>query len=238
MAKKAEHIEYLDGGVKLIVSPEHTFGTDALLLAAFSRPRVRETAMDLGAGCGILPFLWFRDGCRGDLYAVDIQKDAIDLMQRSLRENPQIRNIFPLHADLRELPDHFPRPMDMIVMNPPYFPEGSGAPPQIKSAQIARHDGSCTLAQLCESAAKMVKFGGRLAVSIPPHRLCDLFCAMRESRIEPKRARFVCQREHAAPWLVLVEGRRGGKSGLRVENNLLIESEEMEKILRPYRKDR
>ncbi len=237
MAKKTEHLETLDGGVSLWVSPEHTFGTDALLLASFARPKAKETVVDLGAGCGILPFLWYRDGCRGALYAVDIQKSAVELMGRSLKENPQINNIIPLHADLRELPGFFSRPPDAVVMNPPYFAEGSGAPPQTEPARIARHDGACTLPQLCESAAKLVKFGGRFSVCIPPARLCDLFYAMRKNHLEPKKLRFVCQTDSSAPWLALVEGKKGGKSGLRIEKNLVVASAEMNAILNPYRKD-
>lgn len=35
---KDEHIEYLSKDLGLIVSKEHTFGTDALLLADFASP--------------------------------------------------------------------------------------------------------------------------------------------------------------------------------------------------------
>lgn len=34
-----EHIEYLSRDLGLIVSKEHTFGTDALLLADFASPK-------------------------------------------------------------------------------------------------------------------------------------------------------------------------------------------------------
>ena len=47
--------------------------------------------------------------------------------------------------------------------------------------------------------------------------------AMRQNDIEPKRLRFVQQREHTAPWLFLLEGRRGGKPFLQVEAPLIIE---------------
>ena len=53
-------------------------------------------------------------------------------------------------------------------------------------------------------------------------RLSELFCCMTAHGIEPKRLRLVCHREGSAPNLVLVEGRRGGRPGLRIEPTLIL----------------
>lgn len=236
MLKADEHIENLSPALHLIVSKRHTFGTDALLLASFACPKKRETAADLGAGCGIIPFYWIRSGCQGTLYGVDIQPDAVAQMQRSLRLHPEIHNLTPLCADLRELKGKIPfGSLDLAVMNPPYQPVGSGILSSSDTDRIARHETMCTLPEVCQSAAKLLRFGGRLALCLRPERLCDALCAMRESKVEPKRLRFVVQREGLAPWLVLMEGRSGGKPGLVVLPELVIESEEMEAILGAYR---
>lgn len=52
-----ERLEALGAGRFVIVSHSHGFGADALLLADFAAPRWGERALDLGTGCGILPFL-------------------------------------------------------------------------------------------------------------------------------------------------------------------------------------
>ena len=57
-----------------------------------------------------------------------------------------------------------------------------------------------------------------------PERLCDIIVAMREGKIEVKRIRFVCEREGLAPWLVLVEGKRGAKPHVTVEKNLIMKN--------------
>ena len=49
------HWEPLTGGARVLVSREHTFGTDAVLLADFSAPRPGELWADLGTGCGVIP---------------------------------------------------------------------------------------------------------------------------------------------------------------------------------------
>jgi len=45
---KDEHIEYLRKDFGLIVSKEHTFGTDALLLADFASPKRYDICCDFG----------------------------------------------------------------------------------------------------------------------------------------------------------------------------------------------
>lgn len=232
-----EHVEDLGEGFRLIVSKSHTFGTDALLLASFSFPKRDETVIDLGAGCGIIPFYWLKGGCKGLVYGVDIQSEAVDLMQRSLSMNPLIQNFTPILADLRELQDILPAgKFDTVVMNPPYTPKGAGILSAKCADQIARHGTNCSFSELCFSAQRLLRFGGKLSVCLRPERLCDMIDAMRENKIEPKRMRFVSKNPVSVPWLVLVEGRRGGKSGLCVLSPLFIESEEMKEIVGSYKK--
>ena len=54
------------------VSPHHTFGTDAVLLSNFASARKKEKAVDLGTGCGIIPFLMLRDNKSLDITIYDI----------------------------------------------------------------------------------------------------------------------------------------------------------------------
>ena len=71
-----EHIEDLGCDVGVIVSKQHTFGTDAMLLASFANPKRNDIACDFGTGCGIIPFLWLRDGKCSKISAVEIQENA------------------------------------------------------------------------------------------------------------------------------------------------------------------
>lgn len=102
--------------------------------------------------------------------------------------------------------------MDVVTCNPPYKSGGRGILSETASdPQIARHETLCTIGDICTAAARLLKYGGRLCICQRPERLPDVMEAMRQNDIEPKRLRFVQQREHTAPWLFLLEGRRGGK---------------------------
>ena len=73
-----------------------------------------------------------------------------------------------------------------------------------------------------------------------PERTAELLAKMREQKIEPKKIRFVAKCKGSEPWLILVEGRRGGKTGMRVLDTLYVEengelSPEMLKIYGKYK---
>ena len=49
---------------------------------------------------------------------------------------------------------------------------------------------------------------------------------MRQYKIEPKRLRFVIDKQGEEPFLFLVEGKKGAKPFLRVEPTLIIKNDE------------
>ena len=62
-------------------------------------------------------------------------------------------------------------------------------------------------------------------------------CCMSAHGLEPKRMRMVCHTVGAAPNLLLVEGRRGAKPGMRIEPALILHEaggSETEEIRRIY----
>ena len=220
------------------MSEAHTFGTDALLLASFAMPKRKDKCVDLGTGCGIIPFYWIREGCGEKIYAVDIQDMAISQLTRSIKLNGEdASKITPVLSDLKDLKGKIPfAELDVVTMNPPYKPVGTGIISDTSADKIARHETMCTLDDICVSASKLLRFGGRFCICLKPERLADAVVSMRQARLEPKRLRLVSQREGKAPWLILLEGKMGAKPGMTIENELHIESDEMEKIVGSYRK--
>ncbi len=215
--------EKLDGGVTVATSPEHGFGHDALLLAEFCAPKPGDVACDLGSGCGLIPLKWFDmsthpGGSPRLVYAVDIQPRASAQLEHSVRQNGLEGRLFPVTADLREIKaSDFPK-MHLISCNPPYQAAGSGKRSR-GAAAVSRHEGeeSCSLSDVCAAAARLLRFGGRFCVCHRPRRLVEVFAEMRACGIEPKRLKTVHKDAQSPPWLVLAEGRLGGKPGLIYE---------------------
>ena len=241
--KDTEHIEYIDSSLKLIVSDSHTFGTDAILLAAFSAPKRKNTVCDFGTGCGIIPFYWLREGVER-VHAVEIQPLACDQLERSISINSLEERFSLFNSDLRDLKGKLPEgTFDLVTMNPPYTAAGHGIMSSSSADKIARHETELELRDVFISASRLLKFGGRMCICLRPERLTEAMTEMRQAKIEPKRLRFVSQRDGKAPWLFLLEGKKGRNPGLIVEKELHIEapdgstSEEMLNIIGEYKKD-
>jgi len=236
--------EYLGAGITAVISQEHGFGTDALLLAYFASPKRADRICDLGTGCGIIPLLWCREKRESLITAVDIQSSACEQVKKAIEINSLQGKLEIINADLRELKGSVPFGVfDMVTMNPPYKAANAGIKSMSDAALIARHEIMCSLADIMQAASRLLRFGGRFCLCHRPERLSDIFCLMHENGIEPKRLRLVCQRESTAPWLVLVEGRKGGRHGLKIEPSLIIMdgdgySDEMKIICSEYEKQK
>lgn len=240
MDEKLIKKEPLGGGFFVYVSPRHTFGTDAVLLADFSSARKKDTLVDLGTGCGIIPLLCLRDGNLKNAVGVDISPEAAALAKRTSREL-ETDNFTVLNSDLKELKGKIDFGCHTLVTcNPPYKAPNGGLKNPDSAKATARHEVDCTLRDIISVASKLLQTSGRLCICHRPERLAELMDLMREYKLEPKRLRLVCQRQGEEPWLVLIEGKKCANTGLRISPTLYVEekggfSPEMIKIYGAYK---
>ena len=233
--------EPIGEGRYICVSPHHTFGTDAVLLANFAKAKRNDKLVDLGTGCGIIAFLMLRDGNCASAYGVDISPEAIALATKT-KQDENFANFTPVLSDLKDLKGKVPFGSNTLVTcNPPYKAPDAGLknPDSVKS--VARHEVECTLEDIIAVGAKLLQTGGRFCICQRPERLAEIMDLMRKYKVEPKRLRLVCKCVGQSPWLVLVEGRRCGNTALTIEPTLYVEdgngnfSEEMIQIYGSYK---
>ena len=86
MDQKLIKKEPLGNGFFVNVSPHHTFGTDAVLLSHFAKPKNKDKLVDLGTGCGIIPLIMLREGKLSKAVGVDISEEATFLAQKTVSE--------------------------------------------------------------------------------------------------------------------------------------------------------
>lgn len=210
--------EALGGGITALVSDSFSFGTDALLLAAFAcecAPHARRAA-DLGTGCGVIPLLWARDRSPQRIDAVELQPGACALLREAVRENGLEERISVWCTDLR---DHAlaAGAYDLVACNPPYFRSGAGGVCRDEERRAARTEQSATLPQVCASAARLLRAGGRFCLCHRTQRLAGVMSELRLAGLEPKRLRFVETAPRRPPKLFLLCAVRGAKEGLSLE---------------------
>ena len=147
-----------------------------------------------------------------------------------------------LNRDLKDIDDLKAGSFDVVTMNPPYKIQNGGIKNDENFATIARHETLCNMDDIAKSASRLLRFGGKLCICQRPERVFDVMYSMRENGIEPKTLRFVSKKGDTQPWLVLIEGKRGAKNGLKVLGNLVAYNDdgtltdEMLSITEKYRK--
>lgn len=217
--------EKLTDKIFVCASKNHRFGTDAFLLADFSAYRKKDKVCDLGTGCGIIPLIMQKKMPPEIIYAVDIQEDAVEQLKMGM-DKSEIRNIIPVHADLKELWKNAPiGQLDLVTCNPPYKAANAGIESSLTAQKIARHEVLCNINDVCHAGERLLKFGGRLCICNRPERLSDVIYAMKKNNIEPKRLRFVSKNADEAPWLFLIEGKKGSKPFMKVEPQMYIHTD-------------
>ena len=197
-------------------------GTDSFCLAYFARPSRGDTVCDLGSGIGLLGTLLLARQESLFIENVELSAPAAGLARKTFTENGWADRAAFHEGDLRDV-SVLPKAgsVDYVISNPPYFPAGSGESAKGEARQIAREETSCTLDDVCAAAQRVLRYGGRFTLVHRAERLADVLCAMRSHGIEPKRLRFLAKSPDAAPSLLFVEGKRGGKSGLVIEPPLV-----------------
>ena len=141
------------------------------------------------------------------------------LAQKNLEDNGLTGRV--INGDLRDrtlVPaDHF----HLVVSNPPYFRTGSGA-----SGGTARMDETCSVEDLCQTAGRLTRTGGRFALVYRPERMAELFSALEKARLTPKRMQLLAYDRTKPPYAVLVESVKDGGPGLDIlPNHYQIENE-------------
>lgn len=238
------HCEPLTGGIYVYSSEEHRFGTDAFLLAAFAGWRRKDLVTDLGTGCGIIPMIMQRNEPPKHVWGVEIQEQGIKQFRMGIEKSGvSVESVTPVLADLKALPDDMPfDKCDLVTCNPPYKAYQAGIESALTAQKIARHEILCNIYDVCFAAKRLLKFGGRLCICNRPERLADCMDAMRANGIEPKRLRFVAKNPESAPWLFLLEGKKGSKPFLQVEPQLHIrtdngDSDEIRRLYEPFERE-
>ena len=223
-------------GPSFAESSHFKLSTDSILLADFINIAQSKRGIDLGCGSGIISLLLLSRSERLCMTGLEINPEAAELAGANMEKNAFGERSQIVTGDIRQHRELFRAgSFDLAAANPPYFPENSGLMSPKSDRAAARGELQCTLRELCEAAAFLLKTGGSFFVVHRSERLSELFCTMSECGLEPKRLRLVQHRLSAAPSLVLAEGRRGGKPGVKIEPTLIL-SEEDGKETEEYRK--
>ena len=206
------------------------FGMDSVLIANFAKiSRKNAIVADLGTGTGIISILVAGKQNPEKVYAVEIQEELVDMAKRSVKYNDLENKIDIINADIVGISKgNFNKKFDYVISNPPYKKLNTGLINDNQKKLISRHEVKCTLKDVVNEASKLLKDKGVFYMVHRPDRLCDIFNAMRENKVEPKEIQLVHSHLEDEANLVLIKGVKCGNTSLKVLKPLIVYNENNE----------
>ncbi len=218
----------------------YRFSIDAVVLAHYAGPRSGEKVLDLGTGCGIIPLILAYRQPDIAIYGVEVQTELAELAVSNVKDNQLEDRITVFCTDMKLLkPAMTSGPVDLVVCNPPFRRQGSGRINPDDQRAVARHEIKANLGDIIQTSHRILRAAGRLVLIYTAGRMTDILFQMRTDGIEPKFIRMIHSREGTEATLILIEGIKGGRPGLKIGPPLFIYNkendytEEVESIFRP-----
>lgn len=218
-----ERIEDLGNGIKVYQDDElYCFTSDAILLSKFTRVKSGDVVADFCAGSGVVGFNLYNLNSEliKSVTFFEMQKPLYDLSVKSIDKNGLNDKFFAVNKRLQDLGTEYAGKFSLIVCNPPYMEKGRGFIDEKDFIAVCRTELSLSLTELVKAISTALKFGGRINMVHRADRLIDVITAFKNNNIEPKRLQFVSGGKKE-PYLFLIEGVKGGKSGLKVHNTII-----------------
>lgn len=216
-----ETINYLLGykDLKIYQDTEmFNFSLDSILLPNFVTLNQKiQNVLDIGCGNAVIPLI-LTQKTNAKIIGVEIQSESFSLAEKSVKYN-KLENRIELHnMDICEYAKNQESDtFDVITCNPPFFKLGekshlNESPYKI----IARHEVKLNLESLFGVAKKLLKNNGVISIVHRPERLIEIIESMKENNIEPKRIQFVYPGKNKEANILLIEGSKNGKPGIKI----------------------
>ncbi len=206
------------------------FSTDSLLLTSFVSVSGKTAILDLGTGCGVIPLGIALNNPDSELSitGVEISPDMLESAEHNINLLSFADKIKIIEGNVSNPQFGSAESFDLVVSNPPYWCEGRGRLCPDADRSRARFEVETGLEDFVKTAARMVRFRGKVCFVFLAERVTQLLAALTDFKLEPKRIKFVHSRIDRPAKVVLVEAVKRGKSGLIVEQPLILFDEKIE----------
>ena len=204
------------------------FSLDSVLLANFVTIKLSDKKIiDFCTGNAPIPMLMsFRTKAR--IFGVELQKEIFSMGAQSVVENKMDEQIELINLDVKNIDSKFDaESIDIVTCNPPYFKYKEDSlvnENDVKS--IARHEVMLNLEDVLKSARYVLKNGGTFAMVHRPERMIEIINLMQKYNIEPKKIRLVYPKKDKEANILLIEGIKNGKTGLKIMEPLFTHNDD------------
>lgn len=215
--------------IKIVQNKDYfNFSLDSVLLSNFVEiTRKTKKILDMCTGNAPIPLI-LSTKTDAKIYGVELQKEVYDLAKETIKINKLDNQIELINDNIKNLKKIFDtETFDIITCNPPYFKKKDDSiinENKIKS--IARHEIEMKLEDVMIISKALLKNEGSLVLVHRTDRLIEIIELMKKHNIEPKRMRLIYPKVNMESNLVLIDGRKNGKEGLKILPPLYIHNDD------------
>ena len=215
--------------IKIVQDKDYfNFSLDSVLLPNFvDITKKTKMILDMCTGNAPIPLI-LSTKTDAKIYAVELQKEVYNLAKETIKINKLDNQIVLINNNIKNLKKIFnTETFDIITCNPPYFKkkENSIINENIVKS-IARHEIEMELEDVMLISKSLLKNEGSLVLVHRTDRLIEIIELMRKHNIEPKRMRLIYPKINTESNLVLIDGRKNGKKGLKILPPLYIHNDD------------
>lgn len=212
-------------GLKIVQDTRlYRFTSDSVLLSKFAKPKKRDVVADFCAGSGIVGFHFYalhrEKFPQMPVTLFEMQEDLLNLARKTAKYNG-FDNFSFVQGKLQELPKEYDEKFSLVLCNPPY--ERGGFDNDEYHKAVCRKELTINLQEIARVASRALKFGGRLCMLHRADRLAEVCYTLHDAKLEVKKIQFVGGRYGSKPYLVMVEGVKGGKPNTEILQTIVNE---------------
>ncbi len=139
-------------------------GTDGALLGAWANISRVKTALDVGAGTGLIS-LMIAQRTSTKVLGIEIEKNAAKEAYENIQNSPWKNRVAIKNISFQDFAAASKEKFDLIISNPPFF--SNSFKNEIANLAIARHNDLLPFSELINGSVKLLNENGRLAVILP-----------------------------------------------------------------------
>ena len=202
-------MQYTDG---------YCFTSDAVLLANTVRCNRGDTIVDFGCGNGVISLLLTAKTPCEKVIGIELQKEVADLAVKNVELNNLQDKITILNDDVANAPDVLGKEsVQVVVCNPPYFSADSGEKRESPQVALSRHESTCSLESIIQSASKILKYGGAFYIIHKTIRMAEVITYCSQNKLIPKTLTLIYPKISKKADTFVLTCKKQGKHSLNVE---------------------
>lgn len=143
--------------------------TDACIQGAYTTAEEAVKILDIGCGTGLLSLMIAQRHPKAHIDAIEIDRSAFEQALENVRISPWAARINVEHLPIQSF--FSAKPYDLIIANPPFYPQHLRSPNQQRNQ--AQHQDSLSFFDLAKACKRLLAPYGFCSILLPPRQAAE-----------------------------------------------------------------